>query len=307
MKTIKILGMTLIAAILGFTTVSCSDSDNAPIVLDDSIPPTTVDDALAIVSEVIAATDSKGVLSSISPASDCAIGKIVAGYGKAFIFKSGATRAINSDVIVCEYKVENGKLIINGGAEFGEIVVTTVDNAVSIAFQGMMLPGTKEDLAPAKSDSEISICRAWSNATYTAGIYVDKLPIYGAKPEEKVERSSIIELKDAIMNKLQKDNKMTDDGFKFLAHNIVGLEILTNGKLYISYDNGNVEESDWRWISEKDGKFTTTIDGKSVNVDVRYKAGDPNTAYFVIDANLEGVGNLGVHELSGRLVCRMTD
>lgn len=308
MKTIKFLGAALMAATLAFVNVSCSSNDDDDeIVLDNTIKLTTVDDAMAIASEALEAPEKTTTPSIITPDAGCSIDKIVVGDGgKAFLYAK-VTKAINSDVIVCTYRVEDGKIIINGGSLFGDVVVTTVDNALSIAINGVLFGGTKQDTALPGSVNAVNICRAWSNATYTAGIYVDKLPIYGATASEKQEVSSIVSLKNAIMTKLKKENNMTDEGFKFLEHNIVGINFLNNGKVYITYDNSTVEESSWRWIDESKGKLSTTIDGYDVNVDVRCTKGKPNTAYFIIDANMQGVGNLGVHTLSGRLVCKMKD
>ena len=310
MKKINLLGTAILAATLSLSAISCSDSENDPIVLDSSIMPTVVDDVLAMSSESLGKTEKAVDPAVITPESASSIKKIVIGDGmKAYIYPLG-TKAINSDVIVCEYKIEDGNIVINGGDTFGDITITSVENAVQIALKGMNYKGEKKETTAPKSTNEVNICRAWSNAKYSAGIYVDKLPVYGAKGNEKKETDNIVDLKNAIMEKLKTENNMVDDGFKFLQNNITGVNFLTNGKVLISYSNGTVEESDWKWVDEANGKLTTTIDGKEVDVDVRCEAaknGKSNTIYFVIDANLEGVGNLGVHKLSGRLICKMTD
>lgn len=310
MKTINLLGTAILAATLSMSAISCTNDENDPIVLDDTIMPTVVDDVLAKSSESLDKAEKAVAPAVITPESTSSIKKIVIGDGmKAYIYPIG-TKAINSDVIVCEYTIEDGNIVIKGGDTFGDITITSVENAVEIAFQGMNYKGEKKETTAPKSTNEINICRAWSNAKYSAGIYVDKLPVYGAKEDEKKETDNIVDLKNAIMKKLETKEGFINDGFKFLNNNITGVNFLTNGTVLISYDNGTVEESDWKWVDEANGKLTTTIDGKEVDVDVRCetaKNGKSNTVYFVIDANLEGVGNLGVHKLSGRLICKMTD
>ena len=51
MKTINLLGTAILAATLSMSAISCTNDENDPIVLDDTIMPTVVDDVLAKSSE----------------------------------------------------------------------------------------------------------------------------------------------------------------------------------------------------------------------------------------------------------------
>ena len=109
------------------------------------------------------------------------------------------------------------------------------------------------------------------------------------------------------LNKLISDQGLKNEGFNLLRNNLTGVNFVNNGTVYFTYADGKIEESTWKWIDKTNGKLNTTLDGVNVNVVLRFKKGQPNTAYFVIDANLAGIGGLGVHTLSGQLICTMTD
>lgn len=311
MKTFRTLGTMLLAATLSLGAISCEDAENAPIVLDPTIKPTVVDEVLAKMSDKLDAHHGEVTPFIAFPDKGAPIRKIViAEGGKAFLYSAPSeaiTRSIISDVITCEYKIVDGNIVINAGKEYGDITITSIGNAVKIAIESVIYAAEKEETPAPTTESAVNICRAWSKAKYSAGIYFDKLPIYGAIDKEKVEVDDIRILKKSIMDKLVTDTKLKDEGFKFLENNIVGINFLTNGKVYVTYSNDTVEESEWNWIDEAKGKLHTTIDGKEVDIDVRCEAGTPNTAYFIIDANLNGVGGIGKHTLSGRFVCKMTD
>lgn len=298
--------VALMAMLACFAFVSCNNNEDDPIELDPTIKKTVADEVMELSPVELSKkskTDTPIVIHFKN--SDCPLEKIVILDTESLLYPK-QTRAISSDVITCPYTIDGDVITIKSGSAYGDIVVKLGD-VIEVTINDITYTADQESLPEPDSASEVGLCRCWTNAKYSAGIYFDKLPIYGANEAEKAEKSDVRNLKDAIMNKLMAEKGLKDEGFAFLNDNITGVNFLTNGIVYITYSSGRVEESAWKWIDEAKAKLNTTIDGVKVDVDVRFKSGTPNTAYFVIDANLQGVGGLGVHTLSGKLVCKMTD
>lgn len=290
-----------VALALGFS--SCSSSEDDPIVLPDEIKPTITDEILAMPLEVLGQpveNDEEAVYSI----TDAPIGKIVLAKGKkAMVYKNTTVRAINDNIIICNYKVVGTDIVI----EAAGYTIKIGTGAVASVVIDEMVYSAKKQAIDAPAGNEVSLCRAWGNAKYRAAVKFDQLPVYGAKADEQVEVASIIDLNKKILNKLISDQGLKNEGFNLLRNNLTGVNFVNNGTVYFTYADGKIEESTWKWIDKTNGKLNTTLDGVNVNVVLRFKKGQPNTAYFVIDANLAGIGGLGVHTLSGQLICTMTD
>lgn len=288
------------AFILGFS--SCSNSEDDPIVLPDDILPTVTDAILAMPLDVLDQpkdNDEEAVIS----VTDAPIEKIVLAKGKKAMIYKKTTRAINDNVILCSYKVVGSDIVIEA---LGYTIKIGTGAIASIAIDEILYSAKKQAI-DAPAGNEVSLCRAWGNAKYRAAVKFDQLPVYGAKADEQVEVASIIDLNKKILNKLISDQGLKNEGFNLLRNNLTGVNFVNNGTVYFTYADGKIEESTWKWIDKTNGKLNTTLDGVNVNVVLRFKKGQPNTAYFVIDANLAGIGGLGVHTLSGQLICTMTD
>ncbi|MCQ2220172.1 MAG: hypothetical protein MJZ12_02195 [Prevotella sp.] len=288
------------ALALGFS--SCSSSEDDPIVLPDEIKPTITDEILAMPLEVLDQpkdNDEEAVIS----VTDAPIEKIVLAKGKKAMIYKKTTRAINDNVILCSYKVVGSDIVIEA---LGYTIKIGTGAVASVMIGNDEYPAKKQAI-DAPAGNEVSLCRAWGNAKYRAAVKFDQLPVYGAKADEQVEVASIIDLNKKILNKLISDQGLKNEGFNLLRNNLTGVNFVNNGTVYFTYADGKIEESTWKWIDKTKGKLNTTLDGVNVNVELRFKKGQPNTAYFVIDANLAHIGGLGVHTLSGQLICTMTD
>lgn len=306
-----------LAFVLGFS--SCSNSDDDPIVLDPTVKTTITDLLLAEKSDVLDKPLADFAVREWTVTDDAPIAKVIISKSeKAIVYlakegvapaKGTRAAAINEDVIVCDYTVEGSNIVVNVAGH--TIKVSLIDYANIIVDE--VAHATTSELLPAPTDNnEIALCREWKNAKYTASVYFDKLPIYGAKAEEQVELADVRTLTKNVKDKLIKNgsNGLKDEGFDMLRNNLVGVNFLNNGTVYFSYQDGKVEESSWQWVDKAAGKLKTTLDGVAVNVVLRFKKGDEgkvNTAFFIIDANLKGIGGLGVHDLNGQLICKMTD
>jgi len=309
MKTLRFICAATLAAIMSFSITSCgTKDDDEGIVLDPTIKKTVVDEVIEMPITNINEDERTVELAKITPIKeDCPIDKFVLLYdNNAFLFPKSGTRAFNSGVISCTYTVQGKNIIIETGKSYGKVTIK-LDAITQVYMNGETYEASKEDIPALTSVSEKNLCRTWKNAKYSAGIYFDKLPVYGAIESEKGEVDDVRILKNAIMQKLIKEEKLKDEGFKFLNNSIKAVNFLADGYLYITYADDTVEESKWTWKDQSAAKLNTYIDGVNVDVDVRYKTGTPNEVYFVIDANLKGVGGLGQHTLSGRLICHMTE
>lgn len=306
-KTFLFAAFMAVALAFGFT--SCSSSDDDPIDLPKDILPTITDNLLAMVSENLSAEES-GVPSKVITLSDvkAPIEKLILSKSmKAILYKNPLTKAINDNVIVCNYEIEGTNIIIKVDGYTIKVSMTDMNN---IIIDEQVFAVTTNTLPEPTAVNDINLCREWKDAKYTAAIKFDNLPVWGAKTEEQTEFADVRELNRKVINKIIKDSSLKDEGFNMLRNNLVGVNFVNNGTVFFSYQDGKVEESTWKWVDASKGKLNTTLDGKNVNVDLRFKkgeAGKPNTAYFIIDANLAGVGGLGVHHLTGQLICKMTD
>lgn len=313
-KTFRMIGAAMFAAVLCFGFASCgSDSDDDPIVLPDDIKPTVIDEALALPNEKLPDVMKEGVQRIIETTSATArLEKVVLVKGmEAIVYPKALTKAINDNAIVCTYTIEGGYIVIDTKSTLGEIKIP-VEGAVEIVTSTGTEPAKEITLPAPSTDNAKSLCRPWGNTKFKAGVFFDKVPVWGANDSEKKDYNSIIDLKNAVVNKLIKDSNLRDEGFKLLTNNLIAANFMSNNVVYFTYHNVqkntiSVEESKWSWVDEAKGKLKTTLDNVEVNVDVRFQKGTPNKAVFIIDANLAGVGGLGVHTLSGRLVCTMTE
>lgn len=305
-----------LAFVLGFS--SCSNSDDDPIVLDPTVKTTITDLLLAEKSDVLDKPLADFDVREWIVTDDAPIAKVIISKSKKAVVylskkkdasaKGTRAAAINEDVIVCDYTVDaSGNIVVNVA---GHTIKVSIEDYANIIVDEVVHATTSELLPAPTDNNEIALCREWKNAKYTASVYFDKLPIYGAKAEEQVELADVRTLTKNVKDKLIKSgsNGLKDEGFDMLSNNLVGVNFLNNGTVYFSYQDGKVEESSWQWVDKAAGKLKTTLDGVAVNVVLRFKKGDKgNTAYFIIDANLKGIGGLGVHDLNGQLICKMTD
>lgn len=310
MKKIYFLSAALFAAILSLGLTSCSVDDDEEIVLDNTIQTTIADEVLTKAADVTLQTVEQ-TPAVVELAADAPVSKIVIGTdGKAILYMNQqAPRAIvdGANVYTAEYEVTNEGIKIVC-SELGVNILVPADLVGEITFDNnsYAIIGALQVPATA-SPAEHNICRTWSHPVYTAGVFFDKLPVYGASAADKAGVNSIRELASKVLDRIvAQDSDLHDEGFKLLSSDIESLTF-TNEKVYLRFTNGNVEESTWTWTNQSKGQLKTVIDGKDVALEARFEGGTPNKAYFVIDANCEGVGGLGVHTLTGRLVCTMND
>lgn len=309
MKVTRFFGAALCAVFLSLGMASCSNDDDKGIVLDDSVSPTVIDDILGKATGVgLGAIKCAPRVVELSPAAP--ISKIVIGSeGEALLFMPESKAVVSgSNFYMATYEITSSDIVIVS-EELGLITIpltdvvgaaATIDSETYKITKYMEIP---KDATP----TAVSIYRSWYAPTYTAGVFFDKLPIYGVTSADKVGKSKIETLKNEVLRRIiAKDSNLKDQGFKILTHDIACLTV-TAENFYVVYDNGDVESSTWKWLDQAKGKLQTVIDGKEVVIDVRFEKGNPNKAYFVIDANCEGIGGLGVHTISGRIICTMSD
>lgn len=311
MKRNHVLCFALLAATMSLGFTSCSVEDDPEIVLDNTIKPTIIDDVLQKTATVtlpaVATTPAVVEIAAGAPVSKIVIGSD----GKAIVFATNApaARAIvdGSNVFTGTYTITAEGFVI-ACPELGLDIIVPADllSDIHIGDDAYAIVSSLQVPASA-SATELSICRTWTNPIYTAGVFFDKLPVYGVKAEDKAGVASIKDLAKNVLNRiLAEDSNLRNEGFELLSSDIETLTF-THDRVYVRFENGRVEESTWSWTDQTKGQLSTVIDGKNVALDVRFETGSPNKAYFVVDANCEGVGGLGVHTISGRLVCTMTD
>lgn len=298
----------LFAAALSFGLTSCGVEDDPGIVLDDTIKPTVIDDIQKLPTNVTlpAAKQEPAVveMSEESPVSKILLGSD----SKALVFtKSVAARAIvdGTNVYTGTYTITSEGYVVEC-PELGASIIVPFDLVGDIQI-GEDAYAIEESLKVPDSatPAELSICRTWGNPSYTAGVFFDKLPVYGTKDEEKASVQSIQVLAKKVLDRIvAQDSSLRDEGFKLLSSEIESLTF-TSQKVFVRFTDKRVEESVWSWTDQSKGQLKTVIDGKDVALEARFEA--PNKAYFIVTANCEGVGGLGVHTLSGKLICTMTD
>lgn len=300
----------LFAATLSFGLTSCNTKDDDEIVLDNTIKSTIAEEVLQKSTDVnippVEQTPAVVEMEAGAPVSKvvmCSNNKFIAYTAT----KSGRAIVDGSNVFTGTYDISLAGFVINS-PELGLQITIPLDliGSVKIGDDAYAIASSLK-VPDSATPTELSICRTWSNPTYTAGVYFDKLPVYGTKVEDKAGLSSIKDLSKTVLNRIiAKDSNLRDEGFELLSSDIESLTF-TSSKVYLRYENARVEESTWEWIDQSKGQLKTVIDGKDVTLEARFEKGNPNKAYFVIDANCTGVGGLGVHTLSGRLVCTMTE
>lgn len=305
MKVLRMFGAAMMAVVLSSGMVSCGDDDEV-IVLDPEIKKTIVDEVLTL-SKDVALEDAKFITTpkevSIPKGP---LKKIVFCEEEAILYVADATRAIvdGKNVFVCEYTMDGTNLIIEND-ELGTITVS-MTGIMEVMIDKDSYPCEVVTLPAAATPTAVGLCRTWKNPTYQAAIFFDQLPIYGVNEHKTyTEVKPLIE--DVLDKILAQDSNLRDRSFQLLSSDIESVNFMTNGKVYLKFADGKVEESDWEWISEADGKIKTVVDGKDVVIDVRFEAGEPNKAHFVIDANCAGIDGLGVHSLSGRIIANTID
>lgn len=310
MKKVFYLSAVLFAAPLTFGLTSCSVEDDSEIVLDDEIKPTIADEVLTKATDVKLQTVEQ-TPAVVELAENAPVSKIVIGSdGNALLYMNAqAPRAIidGTNVYTASYNVTaEGIVIVCEELGVNILVPADLANEVTIDNASYAILGALQVPANATA-AELNICRTWKNPVYTAGVFFDKLPIYGVSAADKASVRSIQELASKVLDRIvAQDSDLRNEGFKLLSSDIESLTF-TSEKVYLRFTNGKVEESTWTWTDKNKGQLKTVVDGKDVVLEARFEEGTPNKAYFVIDANCEGVGGLGVHTLSGRLVCTMTD
>lgn len=308
MKTLRTFLTAILAVTLSFNLASCSDSDDDPIVLDPTVKETIAEQIMAMSSESLPAVTKVGsdiIITATSP--DSPIEKIViTKEGKAIVYPAVTRSSVATNTIECTYTLDGDDMIINAGGTLGTIRVSVSSVATSIFINSTSYNATSLEVPAQATATEVSLCRNWSNTKYRAAVWFDKLPVYGANDNEMTEVTDIRTLKNNILDKVTTED-INKENFNILKNNLVSAYFLNNKTVYFTYSNGNVEESSWKWLNESEGKFETYIDGGKVIVDVRFKKGTPNTAYFVIEGTVNCTGNLGKHVVSGKLICTMTD
>lgn len=308
MKTLRTFLTAILAVTLSFNLASCSDSDDDPIVLDPTVKETIAEQIMAMSSESLPAVTKVGsdiIITATSP--DSPIEKIViTKEGKAIVYPAVTRSSVATNTIECTYTLDGDDMIINAGGTLGTIKVSVSSVATSIIINSASYNATSLEVPAGATATEVSLCRNWSNTKYRAAVWFDKLPVYGANDNEMTEVTDIRTLKNNILDKVTTED-INKENFNILKNDLVSAYFLNNKTVYFTYSNGNVEESSWKWLNESEGKFETYIDGGKVIVDVRFKKGTPNTAYFVIEGTVNCTGNLGKHVVSGKLICTMTD
>lgn len=298
----------LIASALSFGLVSCSVEDDPEIELDKTIKPTVIDDILAKPSAVtLPSTDQAPIeveLSTESPVSKIVIGSD----NKALLYKANVqARAIvgSTNVFTGEYTIE-GDCFVIVCEELGLNIKVPMDflDDVTINDVSYKIEETLQIPTSATTADE-NICRTWTRPVYTAGVFFDKLPVYGVSDADKEEVADIKVLAKRIFDRIVAENSdLRDEGFDLLSSNIESLTFTAN-KVYLRFEDGRVEESTWEWTDLSKNLLKTVVDGKEVALEARFEA--PDKAYFIVTANCEGVGGLGVHTLSGALICKMVE
>lgn len=309
MKATRFFGAALFAVALCAGMVSCDNEDDPGIVLDPTIQPTVVDDVLAQPTVDIDADATRPVPTVVELEASAPVTKLVIGPREVIAYLAESTPARGtteaSNVFHGTYTIGlSGFTFTVPG--IGEITVP-MDMIGSVLIGGLPYSIDAALATVPGTPGEVSLCRTWTNPTYRAGIYFDKLPIYGVSDTEKNGSRSIAELARTVLSRIiAEDSKFVNEGFKLLSSDIESLTFTSN-KVYLVFENGRVEESSWKWVDQAKGKLSTVIDGKDVVIETRFEKGTPNKGHFVIDANCEGIGGLGAHTISGRLVCSMND
>lgn len=307
MKTFKILGLALFAAALTVGFVSCGSDEDDEITISTSKDEKPIDDVLkrpvgsigggsstesTVTMEIIADKDSK-----------CPIGKFALAKDKSVIavpasaMSKVASRAYTPTVVYeGTYEINGTQITMHFPIRNMEnITVDATDIITKIIFGDTGYGAQVKELPEPTEILDQSICRAWTTPTYQAVVMFDGLCAFNKT------NSSFFTLQNQMLDAFDKKDVKLD----LLKNEIKGMKFFTNGTAHVIYSNNDIEVVSWNWKNKSQGIMNMTINGNDVTVDVRFKAGSPNEATFVISGDFSALGSAGKHTVNGRLIVTM--
>lgn len=304
MKKFKFMGIALFAAALTVGFASCGSDEDEAIVLDTKTE-TPIEDVLGRPVGSIgggSSTESTVTMEITSTDSKCPIEKFILTKDKGVIAhpsslpKKVASRAYTPTVVlVGTYETEGTKIFITLPGFDNVFTVDSKDILTSIIFGDTGFGAQIKELPEPTEILDQSLCRVWTKPVYQAAVMFDGLCAFNKT------NTSFFTLQNQMLDALNKK----DVKFDLLKSEIKGMKFYTNGTAHVIYTNNETEVVTWSWQNKAKGVMNMTINGNKVTVDVRFKAGSPNEATFMISGDFSALGSGGVHSINGRLIVTM--
>lgn len=299
MKKFKFLGLALFAVVLCAGFASCGNNNEDEGIGYDSSRENPIEDILKEAVGSLPGSDDKATVVKTITAKDddCPIKEFVLTKGKGVIarpssaLKKSASRAYTPTVVLeGTYEIQGTKIII----KLPGLETITVDGT-QILYNALTFGADVKDIAEPTEILDKSLCREWTMPVYQAVVMFDGLCAYNGGDD------SFFALQDKMLAALGKKDVKLD----LLKSEIKGLNIYSNHTANVIYENGETEVVSWSWQNQSKGIMNMTLNGNKVTVDVRFKAGTPNKATFVISGDFSALGAAGTHTINGRLIVTM--
>lgn len=297
MNTKYIFASSLLALMVGMSTTSCDSTDG----IDDPIelPAISTSDLLVKEKPIVNipadknASNAKtikitsGVLSEKTIVTFC--DKTFAVVTEQQKKLANSTRANSSENIVGNYTISNGKIICNFTLEGVRYTVEIPQGSVSTVTVTKNAE-TPENVTvketTASTGQAISICRTWYPAQYQAVVYSDKDKHGNRKIFGNYSASTLKELEKTI-------EAETKTSINLLGGELQKFSLANDGTI-VSTINNSSEVNTWSWVNEGAAEFKASFgsDKQFQNLPgfVRYQAGTPNTAEFVLECEVDVKG-----------------
>lgn len=308
MKTLHRIGISFMAIALCLGAVSCGNDEDDPIVLNPD-PDQTSDPIAELVSQPVnplsqttgkANTFIINILDDNAPFNRLTLTEDHVVYAESGNLRSAPlqTRATNHSTLVGSYVTKSDGIIEVTLPDITPFTLEINGDNATMLFGNTSYMCEKENVTTPTTGVEVSLVRHWTNPTYQAIVMFDKLVVYDKTA------TNVLDLQADLLKALNKEDK----DFEVLQDNMKRIYFVNNGTCFIEYDKKGIEISTWSWVDKTAGRLKTVISGKSVEVDIRFTAGEPNKVSFII-SNVEEFNVLKAnnHTISGRLVVEMKD
>ena len=287
MNTKYIFASSLLALMVGMSTTSCDSTDG----IDDPIelPAISTSDLLVKEKPIVNIPADKNASNAkvLNFTSNDKIEKIITTCDGAFIaYVKGLTRATSSQ-ITGSYTVSNGMIVCTIRVA-GETITVTIpqSGSGSATVDGTPAQTTTEQQMSSGAQTA-SICRTWYPTQYQA-------VVYSSPGKNNGERKIFGNYSAPTLKKLEETIEAeTKTSINLLGGELQKFSLLADGTI-VSTINNTSEVNTWSWVNEGAAEFKASFgsDKQFQNLPgfVRYQAGTPNTAEFVLECEVDVKG-----------------
>lgn len=311
MKTLRKIGLSFMAVTMLLSISSCSKDDDDPI---DPAPVSgpTIEDYLNMPTDVkLPAAENQPVKITMEEAGSGFAGFTLIEKDLMAIveLERAETRAAVAGkyFLRVPFKRVNSTTVTIDVPDMGEVTLTFQNKtSVTLLRQLRQYKATIQSIPEATNITEENLNRTWHTIEYRAIIMFDRVPAYNKA------MSSIVDMQEDI-NKVFKPSQ---------PFTMIKDELLMTGFCGIYGDKGynwtilgekywtNIEtyECSYSFVDREKGKMKLTIDGHTYDTDVRFEYKDhQNFLYLIMEQDFKALGTTGVHNISGKLIIKMTD